>query len=237
MKKNFIITILIVHGITTHAQQQLSRESYQQDVRFSQYMDKLSSDSKKMKYEDIQGSPYYHLEFLPARFGNTSSSHSIRYNIYTDTVEMMIDSVIDEIPKTNIVKESPLSKFTFEKSNETLILIDSHDERSGYFFLLANGKNQLLKKIKLEFKSEIPAPSHLIPRIPPRFEKPAITYFIKNQSGLIEIPKKESEFLVYFPQNIEQIKSFIKKHRLKFSHEKDLIKLVNYINSNEFEIN
>lgn len=234
MKKNFTIILLSLHGIMIQAQQNFSRESYQQDVRFSQYMDKLSSDNKKMKYEDIQGSPYYHLEFLPARFGNTSSSHSIRYNIYSDTIEMIIDNKIDEIPKTNIVKESPLSKFTFNKSKETLILVDSHDDRSGYFFLLADGKNQLLKKINVEFKPEVPAPNHLIPRIPARFEKPAITYFIKNQNGLIEIPKKESEFLIFFPHNTKQIKSFKKKYKLKLSNQKDLIKLVNYINSNEF---
>lgn len=225
--------LLILHGITIKAQQNINRESYQQDVRFSQYMDKLSSEDKKINYQDIEGSPYYYLEFLPARFGNSSSSHSIRYNIYTDTVEMMIDNVIDEIPKTNIVKESQLSKFTFEKSNETLILVDSHDEKSGYFFRLTSGKNQLLKKVKTQYKPEVPSPNHLIARIPPRFEKPLITYYFKTQKGLIEFPKNLDDFLIYFPQNNQEIRSFIKKNRIKLSDEKNLELLFIYINSIE----
>lgn len=232
MKNNLIITIFTVFGISIHAQQNRSMDSYQQDVRFNQYMEKLNHVEKKLGYADIEGSPFYKANFLPARFGNSATVFPIRFNCYTDTIEMLNGDNIYEIPKTNIVKGSELSKFTFKNSNETLILVDTYDEHSGYFFLLVNGKNQLLKKITIEFKPEIPAPNHLIKSIPARFEKQFFSYFIKTENNFVRVPTKTEDLLFHFPENKDEINDFILKHKLRISKETDLAKLVTFLNEN-----
>lgn len=232
MKKILVIIVITEVGLPIYAQQNTSMESYQRDVRFNQDMEKLKSGEKKLGYSDIEGSPYYKTDFLSARFGNNSTIFPIRYNCYTDTIEILNGNEIVEIPKTNIVKESELSKFIFEKSNEILILVDTYDEHSGYFFRIVNGKNQLLKKITIEFKPEIPAPNHLIKSIPARFEKQIITYFIKTENNFVKVPQQTDELLNDFPENKVEINDFIKKNKIKINNEKDLVKLVAFLNDN-----
>jgi hypothetical protein len=229
MRKYFII--FIITGKSVYAQQNTDRQSYFRDIRFNQYMEKITSGDKKLSFADIEGSPFYKSEFLPARFGNSGVVFPIRYNVITDVVEVLNGDNIYEIPKENIVKGSPLSKFTFEKSNETLILSDTHDELSGYYFSIVTGKNQLLKKITIEFKPEVPAQSHLIPAIPARFENPVAVYFIKTENDFIKVPKNIDEFLTHFSENENQLKDFIQKNNLKLNSEKDLIKLVGFHNA------
>ena len=111
-------------------------------------------------------------------------------------------------------------------------MVDTYDEYSGYFFLLVNGKNQLLKKITIEFKPEIPAPNHLIKSIPARFEKQFFSYFIKTENNFVRVPTKTEDLLFHFPENKDEINDFIMKHKLRISKETDLAKLVTFLNEN-----
>ncbi len=218
-------------GMPINAQQNTDRQSYWRDVRFNQYMEKLTTKEKKLSFSDIEGSPYYKQDFLPARFGNSTVVLPIRYNCITDTVEAMNGNVVYEIPKENILKDSPLSKFIFEKSLETLILVDTHNEFSGYYFRILAGKNELLKKIMIEFTPEVPAPNHLIAAIPAKFEKPVAVYFIKTENDFVKVPKNVGEFLNYFSENKNEINGFIKKNKIKLNQETDLVRLVTFLNA------
>jgi hypothetical protein len=229
MKRNFIVAIIVTIGIKIQAQP--SYQTSMSAIRNAMFLEKFAYGEKKLTYADIKGFPYYNADFLPARFGDTSVVLPIRYDVFKGTVEILKNDGVYEVPNENILKDSPLSKFTFEKSRETLILVDTHNELSGYFFRLADGKNQLLKKIIVEFKPEIPAPNHLIQAIPPRFEKQDPIYFIKTEEDFIKIPKDIIEFLNYFPENKDEISDFVKKNKIKLNREKDLIKLVNFLNS------
>jgi len=231
MKKILITAVIVPVSILFHAQQNTSRESYFRDVRFNQDMEKTKNGEKKLGYVDIEGSPYYNPNFLPAKFGNSSEIHPIRYDCVADTVEFLNGNDIYKIPKENIRKDSDLSKFTFEESHETLILVDTYNEFSGYYFLITNGKNQLLKKATIEFHPEVPAPNHLIKAIPARFEKPKTTYFIKTENDFIKIPKTNEEFLNHFSENKDKINDFLKKNKIKLKKESDLIKLASFLNA------
>jgi signal peptidase I len=231
MKKNFIIVVIIV-GTQIQAQIGPSYEASIAEIRNAKFIEKIAYGERKLTYADIEGSPYYNADFLPARFGNSSVVLPIRYDSFKGTIEISKNGDVYEVPNENIVKDSPLSKFTFEKSHEILILVDTHDDLSGYFFELVAGKNQLLKKIIVEFKPEVPAPNHLISGIPARFEKQTPNYFIKTDKDFIKIPKNGEDFLSrYFPENKDEINDFIKKNKIKLRKEADLIKLVNFLNT------
>ena len=115
-------------------------------------------------------------------------------------------------------------------TGEKLVLINTNDELSGYFFELADGKNKLLKKVSTKFKKEIPAPNTLIPGIPAKFEKQSPNYYIKTNQNLIKVPKNSKELLSHFPENKTDLEKFIKTNKINIKQEIDLIKLVNFLN-------
>lgn len=231
MKHLLLSIVCFTIGILVHSQQNKSMDSYYQDVRSSQQMDKLTNIEEKLTYSNIDGSPYYKLEFVPAKFGNSSTVMPIRYNCYTDTVELLNGSHIEEIPKRNIIKNSDLTKFTFEKTNETLVLVDNYSELSGYFFRLATGKISLLKKMTVKFKSKTPDLNHLVKGTPPKFEKVVSRYYIKTENDFFVVSKDKDTFLKHFPKYEEKIKNYIKENKIKLNREADLLKLVTFINT------
>ncbi|MDR2206443.1 MAG: hypothetical protein LBE36_09875 [Flavobacteriaceae bacterium] len=220
MKKNIIIAIVAFIGVQIQAQQSLWEVS-----RFNKFIDKVNNGETTLKYSDIEGTPYYNPKFLPARLGDISTVIPIRYNSFTDGIEILSGADVYELPK-----EDSYPKFTFEGSRETLVFVNTYNEFTGYFFELASGKNRLLKKVTTKFKPEIPASNHLIPAIPAKFEKQTPIYFIKTEKDVIKIPKNIKELLNFFPENKDDINSFVKSNKIKLNQEVDLVKLVNFLN-------
>jgi hypothetical protein len=233
MKQNFIIAVFLIFGIQIQSQQTMNREDYFRDARFNINMEESKNGRETaLTYADLEGSPYYNPDFLPAKLGNTAAVVPIRYNIFADKVELLSGDDVYEAPKEmGIIGESDLSKFTFEDSHETLVLVNTYDEFTGYFFQLASGKNRLLKKLTVNFKPPIPPPNHLIPGIPPKFENQPPIYFIKTEKEIIKVPKNTKELLNFFPENKDEIKDFIKKNKIRLNKETDLIKLVTFLNT------
>ncbi|MDR2206293.1 MAG: hypothetical protein LBE36_09100 [Flavobacteriaceae bacterium] len=234
MKQNFIIAITVIAGIQTHAQIATGPDYLATMIDFSmRNLQKINAgEETTLTYSDLEGSPYYNTDFLPAKLGNTSYVVPIRYNVFADKIELLNGDDVYEAPKEiGIIGDNEWSKFTFEDSHETLVLINTYDEFTGYFFQLVSGKNRLLKKLTVKFKPPIPPPNHLIPGIPPKFENQPLIYFIKTEKDIIRIPKNTKELLNFFPENKDEIKDFIKKNNIKLNRETDLIKLVFFLNT------
>ncbi len=224
--KTLIGSLLLVSGIFLQAQR-ISVSEMARTARFSKVIDEINNGKQKIKYSDINGIPYYTANFLPAKVGDTPGIVSIRYNTFLDTIEILNGADVYEIPR-----EDAYPKFTFEKTNEKLVLVNTHNEFSGYFFELAGGKNRLLKKITTKFYDAVPAPNSLISGTPARFETPKPIYFIQTETNFIRIPKKAEELLVALPPDKKDAaKDFIKTNKIKINQEPDLIKLVNFLNN------
>ena len=194
-------------------------------AKFNKLIDEVNNGKQKIKYSDINGIPYYSAGFVRAKVGDTPSYVPIRYNTFLDAIEIMADSNVYEIPR-----EESYPKFTFEGTNEKLVLVNSRDEFAGYFFELASGKNRLLKKITTKFYDAVPAPNSLISGTPARFETLKPVYFIKTEDALIKIPKNTKDLAQSFPDKKNELNDFLKSNKTKLNNEADLIKLSQFLN-------
>ena len=226
--KTIIISASLFLSITSLQAQQISVTEMARTARFSKIIDEVNNGPKKIKYSDIQGTPYYYVNFVPARVGDTSGIIPIRYNPFLDTVEVMDNNTgnVYELPI-----EETYPKFTFQTTNEKLVLVNTNNEYSGYFFELVGGKNRLLKKISTKFKDEIPAPNTLVSAIPAKFVVQKPIYFIKTEDSVIKVTKKSDDLINALSEDKrDAVKDFIKSNKIKLNEEPDLIKLVTFLN-------
>lgn len=226
MKKIVFAFCILSLGFNIKSQQ-ISVSEIARTAHFNKLIDEVNNGKDKIKYSDIKGIPYYYPNFIPAKVGNASGTIPIRYNSFLDTVEILNNTDVYEIPKTESFPD-----FTFETTKEKLVLVNTHDDFSGYFFELINGKNRLLKKIITKFYPETPAPNTLVPGTPARFEIQKPIYFIQVDNNIIKIPKKTAELISSLPSDKkDSVKDFIKTNKIKLTQEPDLIKLVNFLNN------
>lgn len=228
MKTIIITASLLFGGFFSQAQQHMTLGEAARAARFNKIIDEVNNGPKKLKYSDIQGSPYYYANFVPARVGDTSGVIAIRYSPFLDSVEILDNTSgnVYEIPK-----EEAYPKFTFQTTQEKLVLVNTNNDYSGYFFELVGGNNRLLKKISTVFKDEVPAPNTLVSAIPAKFVVQKPVYFIKTEDNVIKLTKKTDDLLNALPADKKDAaKDFIKANKIKLNEELDLIKLVTFLN-------
>lgn len=224
MKKSFIAALVLAGGILAQAQQVSSVGEIARQAKFTKVIDEINNGKQKIKYSDIQGIPYYTANFATARVGDTSGTIPIRYNTFLDTVELLDQQNVYELPR-----EESYPKFTFENGLK-LVFVNTYDQYAGYFFELESGKTRLLKKIVTKFYDAVPAPNSLIPGTPARFETEKPIYFIRTADNMIRVPKSDKDLLKFFPDKADDLKNFIKKNNIRINQEPDLIKLVTFLN-------
>ncbi|WP_312767340.1 hypothetical protein [Epilithonimonas sp.] len=223
MKTIIITTSLLLSGLFLNAQQiDLAR-----NAQFVKSMDEINNGKGVLKYSDIQGNPFYKKGFSEAKIGDTGSTLPVRYNLYKDVFELLNNNDIYTLPK-----ESSFSKFVFASTNEKFILTNDDEGFAGYFQVLVDGKNKLLKKMAVKFSPEVPAQNTLVAGIPAKFENQRPIYFIKTEDNIIKITKKSEDLLNALPADKkETAKDFIKTKKIKFNQELDLIALANFLNN------
>src|SRR6218665_162997 len=226
MKTKIITAAILFSGLFLNAQQ-ISVGEYARAAKFSKTIDEINNGKAVLKYSDIQGNPFYKNGFAEAKIGDTGNVLPVRYNLYKDAFELLNNSDIYILPK-----ESTFSKFVFTATNEKFILANDDEGITGYFLVLADGKNKLLKKIAVKFTPEIPAPNTLIPGTPAKFENQRPVYYIKTEDNLIKLTKKTDDLLKILPNDKKELtKEFIKTKKIKFNQELDLIALANFLNN------
>jgi len=225
--KAIIITASLLFSSTILNAQYLSNfNDIARTARFNKIIDEVNNGKAVLKYSDIQGNPFYKKGFSNAKIGDTGTTLPVRYNIFKDNFELLNDNDIYAIPKDN-----SFSKFVFVSSNEKFILEKDDAGYAGYFLVLCEGKNKLLKKINVKFNPEVPAPNTMISGTPAKFETLKPVYFIKTEDGIIKLTKKSDELINALPLDKKDMaKDFIKTNKIKLTEELDLIKLVNFLN-------
>ena len=221
MKTFFLSVSLLFSGICLHAQIDLAR-----NAKFFKSLDEINNGKAVLKYSDIQGNPFFKKGFSEAKIGDNDNILSVRYNLYKDTFELLNNGDIYSLPK-----EKSFSKFVFTATGDKFILLNSTDGSAGYFQVLTDGKNKLLKKNIVKFNPEVPAPNTMVSSIPAKFENQKPIYYLKMEDNLIKLTKKEAELINSLPADKKgATKDFIKTNKIKVTEELDLIKLVTFLN-------
>jgi hypothetical protein len=176
----------------------------------------------------VQGTPYLTVEFSKATIKflkGDSLFLPVRYNIFQDEMEYQNNKEIYWLDK--------LSTKSVLLGNDKYILVTYQNGSSvttSYFILLVSGKYTLLKKVSVFYMEAENAIGYNEPK-PNRFERKDDEYYVKpeNQSPILLRNKKD--LLSVFSSFSEQLNGYLSQNKIKFSKEKDLIQLVNFMNS------
>lgn len=197
------------------------------DVFYNYRFVRLKDNAGKLKYSDINGSPYFSNEPVKSvvYLRDTSVSVVLHYDLYQDEIEFNNGKSTFWIIKEDVkyIQYGQVKFIVSEFEN------GKNKERS-YFEPLVTGNYQLLKRKKIKLLPAEPAKAYQDP-VPERFSEPEVMYYIKYQESPAELITGKN-FHKKLPSDIsDKTSEFIKKENLKVSKETDLIKLVNYINS------
>lgn len=188
---------------------------------------KSPEKGKNIAYDDIQGTPYFNKQYENLKVDGFKEVVLARYNMYSDEVEFMRGDDVLSFPQT---KE--YSNIQFVNSKQALLWLDGDGDQSGYFFILSNGKNKLVRKNKVKFTDMKPAATSYSETSPAKFTNMPVTYFILTEKNEMVPLKNTKEIANYFPAQKEKINTFIKANKIKTEKEQDLLKLQNFINEN-----
>lgn len=219
------IALLSIFNITLAQQVRSLNDMFGYDVILNNNV--KSASGRTLKYEDIPGSPYSNINFANAKVAENYEQAPVRYNNYSDEIEFKKDNKVSVLPK-----KPPFSRIDIFSPRQTLVLLDTSDDLSGYFFEVVKGKNTLYKKIKTKFIDVVPAANSYASEKPATFKTLDPIYYIQTEKGFIKKPKNQKDILEQFQDKKENLTSFFKSNKIKFDKEEDLIKLVTFLNQN-----
>ncbi|MGU3374017.1 hypothetical protein [Chryseobacterium sp. M5A1_1a] len=234
MRKVIISTLLVSFSISYA--QNLTPNNYQASYSSTLSINDLGGDhavfrvnsensGRSLKYDEIIGSPYLNTDFQLAKIANNYEKAAVRYNSYLDEIEFQKDGKPLVLPK-----EEKFSRIEISSPKSTIVLLDTKDELSGYFFELVNGSNRLYKKVRIKFNDVVLAANSYASEKAAFFRTLDPVYYIQTTKGLIRKTKKEKDILLFFPDKKESIEAFFRSNSIKLNKEEDLIKLVNFLN-------
>jgi hypothetical protein len=209
-----------------------SIQAQQEGWKFTNGIDGLreyTASKRILDYKNIQGSPFEKEEFMIGKIymrDKQIALAKVRYDIYANEMEFVKDSS---------------SIYYINKNSFDSILIDykryvydrfsvSKKDLDSYFIVLVAGNYSLLLKKSIVFLlKELPKPFYE-PK-PDRFELRSEEYFLKfnNQSAKQIASKKQIKN--NFPDVGDKALEYIKKEKISLSNQKDLIKLVVFLNT------
>jgi hypothetical protein len=224
MKK--VILLLLFTGINT------SLAFSQMNVNLPHVVDEYKLVKNREMYNGsdysrIEGSAYFPEEFINGKvylLTGDSLTIMMRYDLLQDQVEFKDKEKILWLDQTSV----KAVRLTSE-----ILKVDSYIKEgkvvNGYFICVKCGKNSLLKKKSVRFVPTDP-PKPFQDSRPARFEKNDDEYYLKTADGQFFKAKNKSDLEDNFVGK-QQVQAFIKANKIKPGKEKDLLKLVDYLNT------
>lgn len=233
-KRVYILTtILIFAACRSYSQDNLYFNRSLQD--FASKM-QISSGNPGYRVADsrstqIEGSEYFNKEFMEGEIFTSDNERftgvPMRFNAYHGEVEVMMpDQTIWSL--TNI---SSIVKIVLNSS--TLVhrrFITEGGETSGFLALVYNGKNLIYRRDYKVFMEGKPS-NGIVNEIPPEIVDRPKEYYVDTGNGLPRFFRSSRELAEIIGSHSQEINSFVKKEKINFKKEEDLVKLFSYIDS------
>lgn len=188
------------------------------------------------KYEDIKGTAYLYPSWaagtLTEKSGKVFTNLLIKYDSYKDRVELNQDGQIMEISAL----EYPKFTLTYAESGTNDVMKHSFStgydipgfSRTNYFDLIYEGRITLLRKYKTSFVEEN-VTSYGTSDAQKSFQLNKL-YFVIDQNKISkELKLNKKSILEAFPEQSEQIETFLKDQKMKAKSESDLIKIITFL--------
>lgn len=185
-------------------------------------------NQNKAKYDGVEGTPYLTKDFVPALINDNKAVVYVRFNAFDKSIEL-------KKPDGEIVILSQGEDYKFklmdgsEKKYESHFFIDDTGKKSKTFFekIHQTTNYTLFLKENIKLIPKKTATSGFEQNQPAKFAKDISTYYITNifsdTPELITVPNRKKEVYKLFKD--KSFQQSIKKQKLKFNKEEDLIKL------------
>ena len=178
----------------------------------------------------LVGTMYVNNDFFPGRIDAQENTYSFRYNAFLDEMEVQFGEANYFMPL------AAYYTITFVGTNKKYEVLDNQsgsDSKKGFFVVLLKGEPMsLYKKENIKFYEEVPAKLGFTKYEPPKLQRTKDSFFVRFEgTEAIEIPQKKKEALKVFSKKGSSMTSYIKKNKLSFKKEGDVIQMVRYYNS------
>lgn len=182
-----------------------------------------------LRSKDIVGSVYINKQFIPAKISGYKGVYMINYNAYEDEMEIEKDGKLFLLPKKN---DYTISIADNSKKYRIYNYKDKNNSPSGFFVIkFTSPKVTLLLKEIIILKEEVKGDRGIANYEPPTLFRTKDKYYVSfNNIDAIELPKRKKDFTQLFPSNSSEIEMYVKKNKLNFSKEEDLIQILTYYN-------
>jgi hypothetical protein len=178
----------------------------------------------------LVGSMYINESFMPGTISSQENTYSFRYNAYQDEMEVKFGE------KKYFMPLSSYYSITFVGTNKTYEVLDFEDlatAKKGFFVTLHKGNHMsLYKKERVKFYPEVPAKLGFTRYEPPKLQRTKDSFYVRLAgTSVVLVPQKKKEAIKLFKKQASLMSSYIKKQKLNFKNEQDLIQMVGYYNS------
>jgi len=226
-----VFILISATGFSQSARQAVQASMFHSDLTLQAQMQKNFAAIYKA---NVEGTPYYDESFNSAKITPLNKVYLIRYNAALDDMEVIQSTdtlIMNKNNKNYVIKESR-SGVTYK----ILEYADSKkDDKLGYYVQLTEGTNvALYRKDRKKFvEVKRAAYGGNLGGSSAKFKKQKSEFYVElNASGdVMKLPRKKKSVIKAFPGKEDAVKKFIKQNKIKVSKEKDLIKLINYVNS------
>jgi hypothetical protein len=180
---------------------------------------------------EIKGSPYENDEFVPGdvitKDRKQYAGIPLRYNIYSDQVEFKNqEGGIYEVSKPQAIDSIYIGTSTYIYHNFTT----GPKTKYGFFKVIAFGTPMLLLKMNVILNRAEPATTYK-DAIPATFERTANDFYLILQQGEAVKFSGKKEFLEMLGSFQPEMEQFIKKNKIRFYKQGDLISTMKYFYS------
>jgi hypothetical protein len=187
------------------------------------------------EFDRVEGSPYANENFLPGSIYQGDKlvykDVLLRYNIFSDEIEIKkSENSTDE--SYDALMRDPDTFVKFGNSIYVFVPFEGSIEKGHYFSVVSEERTfDLYKKAEVTYTPPVPARTSYDRDRPAQFILENTFYLVSKSGVFFELPNSKSKIIKVMSKKEAEIKSYIKKTKLDFKNEKDLVKLVKYYNS------
>lgn len=221
-------TLAILISLQTHAQYKT-----RQAIDFYNSVKIARGDLKTMlTEEDIEGSPYLNDEFINGTIYTTSQTKYVdvplRYNIFNEQIEFKPDDdAVQALAAPETVEKVEFGDYKMVYVPYTL----SRKIRHSFFREIVSGEQAVLLARPQVIFEDAKKPAAYQEAEPPKFIRKSDDYYIRVGKEPAVMISRKKDLEEVFPNHKNEVRSFIKKKKVKPNKPERMAELVQYYNS------
>ena len=179
-----------------------------------------------------EGSPYINEKFSQIRITQYKARvFNARYNAYNGEMEVMTNENKVIALDNNVDFEVTFT--TPKKIYRSISYVTDKDmSKRGFLVVLSdNDNNSLFKEERIKYYEKVEASSSYQQDKPAKFDRIGDSYYIMMNDKVTFVPQKKKDFLKAFPNQANQLKSYMKANKLSPKDEDELINIINYLST------